>query len=651
MGSEIRDCFSLLNVLYANQFEGESFKPELLEQTEINFYRGAPPEWLNFHISDQAESDGTGTPFIKRDGYDTLVEQILQKRKRPGTSAIKLFHQPGCGGTTLAMKVLWDLRKNFRCAVLTGSTSDTNIIKNIAKEVVDLFTAGSRGNQNTVLLLLNDEQILENLQDSIRMELAKQNIVAHIPVVILLSCVRIDRVLQSDHVVLQEKLSDSEKQKFNEKKEELSRRYREKCKKFHGFNIMQTDFSPDYVKQACTIFSIVRKKNKPRKTQLAAFLSLLNAYVPGSYLLEYQCLDFFKHEDYMHGGLSLEDRMKPFNDLIVIFQQDKRFEKKVCMAHPMIAQHCIELMDQGRVSRSDTARNFLTCFCGDEVPPFLLGFVKDMLTSRKPKPKETGKDDNPTDSTEIIGDTERFSRLILDIQKMEGEAYSASVLKVATKTFAQNPFFPQALARFCYIELKDYNQAEMWAKGAKERDPQNSFVADTLGQVHKNHLKSIKHSAKSRDILQLAQKAIEAFKHEEQLAENEKDTDMKEDGMTKVSHVFNNRGMFGYLQVCNLVYDLLVRQNETWRDVLTKCVSMDSVLESLGDNKVFRFNGLINSLRDEVRKKCAFFDKYLTYSKPEGKKDDPSYIFRDTSDCYRKYVRRLITKPSRTKRF
>ncbi|KAI3376233.1 hypothetical protein L3Q82_016741, partial [Scortum barcoo] len=556
-----------------------------------------------------------------------------------------LEHQPlNCStsqdveGTTLAMKVLWDLRKNFRCAVLTGSTSD---ITNIAKEVVDLFTAGSRGNQNTVLLLLNNKQILENLQDSIMEEIAEQELDTDMPVVILFSCVRAsDHVIldkedsytvkqhKRKYVILKKELSDTEKQTFNEKKEELCRRYSEKYKHFHGFNIMQTNFSQAYIQEACTVFTTIKKTNRHQLVhQLAAFLSLLNAYVPGSYLLESQCLDFFKHEDNMDEDHSLEDRMKRFNDLIVIFQQDKRF---VCMAHPMIAQHCIELMAEAGVSRSDTARDFLTWICGDEVPSFLLGFVKDMLTSRKPKPKETGNDDNPTDSTEIIGDTERFSRLILDIQKMEVNAKSVSVLKVATKTFAQNPFFPQALARFCYIEIKNYKKAEKWAKIAKERDPQNSFVADTLGQVHKNHLKNIEHSAKPGDILQLAQKAIEAFKDEEQLAENEKDTDMKE-----VSSFFNNRGKFGYLQVCNLVYDLLVRQNKTWKDVLTKCVSMDSVLESLGDNNLSTFNGLINSLRDEVKRKCAFFDKYLTYSKPEGKKDDPSYIFRDTSDCYR----------------
>ncbi|KAF1380796.1 hypothetical protein PFLUV_G00167710 [Perca fluviatilis] len=618
----------MLDVLNANQFEGEFIDPEVVKQAGENFYKGAPPKWLNFYISEQAESDGTGTPFITRDGYDKLKEQILQQKKFPGISTVKLFHQPGCGGTTLAMKVLWDLRKTFRCAVLTGSTSD---ITNVAKEVVHLFTAGSQRQQKIVLLLVNDEEILEKMQDNIMLKIAEQQIVTRMPVVIFLNCVRKDALLQnSDHVVLQQKLSDTEKQKFDEKKKELCRKYNDKCNQFHGFNIMQTNFSQAYVKQVCKVFSTIRSANKPKKTQLAAFISLLNAYVPGSYLLESQCLDFFKH-DYIHGDFSLEDRMEPFSHLIITFQEASG--KKVCMAHPMIAQCCTELMVEAGVARSNTARNLLTTLCRDEVPAFLVGFVKDMLTRRRPKIEE-----NQINSTEMKEEQERFSRLILDIQRTEDYVQSASVLKMASKKFDQNPFFPQALARFYYTELKDYNLAEMWAKRAKERDPQSSFIADTLGQVHKNHLKNIEHPANPREILQLAAKAIKAFKHEEQLAENERGIEMKGDGETKISHVFNNRGMFGYLQVCNLVYDRLVSQNETWREVLTKKVSLQSVLGSLGDNKLFRFNDLINSLRDEVERKCAFFDKYLTYSKPDMKKDDPSYISRDTSDCYRKYV-------------
>uniref|UniRef100_A0A4W6F258 Uncharacterized protein n=1 Tax=Lates calcarifer TaxID=8187 RepID=A0A4W6F258_LATCA len=637
VGSETRDSLSILDVLYANQFEGVYFDPIGFEQTEEDFYRGAPPKWLNFHISEQAKSNSTQTPLVERDGYYKLVQQIRQRSQSPGISTVKLFHQQGCGGTTLAMQVLWDLRKRFRCAVLTGSTSD---ITNVAKEVVHLFTAGSQGHQNTVLLLLNDEEILENLQDSIMMTMAEQEIVTqkHMPVVILLCCVRKEAVLQSDHVVLKRALSETEKQKFNEKKEELSRRYSDKYQEFHGFNIIQTNFSQAYVRQACMVFSEVRRANRPLKNQLAAFLSLLSAYVPDSYLLESQCLDFFKHDDSIHGHLSLEDRMQPFSHLIITYQQDKTSERRVRMAHPMIAQCCTELMAEAGVTRSDTARNLLTCLCRAEFPPYLLGFVKDMLTKREIKEQD------PTSSTKTKEDKEWFSRLILDIQDTEDNAQSASVLKLASNKFDENPFFPQALARFYYLKLKDFNRAEMWANKAKKRDPQNSFVADTLGQVYKKHLNYLNHlrdkevPPKPRKILQLAMKAIEAFKHEDELAENECGPDMKGEGMTKVSHVFNTSGQFGYLQVCSLLHDLLVRQNQTWRKVLTKDVSMGSVLDSLGDNKLFRFHDLINNLRDDVKEKCDFLNAFLTYSKPDMQKENQSFFREDVSSCYMKYM-------------
>ncbi|CAI5671828.1 unnamed protein product [Oreochromis niloticus] len=92
----------------------------------------------------------------------------------------------------------------------------------VAKEVVHLFTAGSRNNQNTVLLLVDDKKILEDLQSSIMMTVAEQKIVTR------------------------------------------------------------------------------------------------------SYLLESQCLDFLRHEDY--DDLSLEDQMQPFSHLIITFQQDGRAE-------------------------------------------------------------------------------------------------------------------------------------------------------------------------------------------------------------------------------------------------------------------------------------------------------------------------------------
>uniref|UniRef100_A0A3P8R3D5 FIIND domain-containing protein n=1 Tax=Astatotilapia calliptera TaxID=8154 RepID=A0A3P8R3D5_ASTCA len=647
--SKISDSFSFLDVLYTRQFEGEFVEPQHAEQVEENFYRGAPPNWFNFYISEQAVSDGNATPFIKRDGYETLKEQIHLRRKGPGTSTIKLFHQQGCGGTTLAMQVLWDLRKTFRCAVLTGSTLD---ITKVAQDVVSLFTAGSHGHQKTVLLLLNDEFILDILQDRIMEEIAEQDIEIDLPVVILLNCVRSsDGIIHQKarsyelrqkfkrkmrkSIILKKSLSDREQADFDMKKEELGRRFGDRCKQFHGFNILQSNFSQAYIRNACATLEHIKRTNKPLKMQLAAFLCLLNAYVPGSYLLESQCLDFLRHED--EDDLSLEDQMQPFSHLIVTFQQGERSEKKVCMAHNMIAQCCTELLGDAGVTRSDTTRHFLNSFCKSYVPPCLLGFVKDMLTKREIKIIE--------DPTGVINEKkEKFSRLIQDITKTEdddkkkGKSQSLSVLKVASKKFDDNPLFPQTLARLYYIEIEDYNEAEIWAKKAKQRAPWSSYVADTLGQVHKIHLKNLKLSAKPREILQLAQKGIEAFEDEERLAENEHMKGKQGDGNKKVLRALNTRGLFGYLEVCTLLYDHLIRHDELWKQVLTKTVSLGSVLKSLGDEKLFRFKELINSLRDLVEKRSEFFDTFLTYSYSVVKKEDPNYMSRKTIECYKKYV-------------
>uniref|UniRef100_A0A4W5JF11 Si:ch73-252p3.1 n=1 Tax=Hucho hucho TaxID=62062 RepID=A0A4W5JF11_9TELE len=623
VGSEIRDSISLLDVLYSNAFEEEDIDSAVAKATEADFYRGAPPQWLNFCWAERTTSADKTTPFIKRDGYTELIKNIKKQCKGDLTSTIMLLHQPGSGGTTLAKQVLWDMRKTLRCAVLTGATSD---IPAIAKQVIHLFTAGSQGHQNTVLLMLEDERILENLQDAIIKQIAERNITTHMPVVIILNCVRKAVIKQVDHdnsrhVILRTELSESEKQKFEEKQIEISRSYSNEHKQFHGFNIMQSNFCGDYVKETCALSGGVRKNRRPKNSQLLAFLSLVNAYVPGSNLLQSQCQAFLGPPDPIYGGPSFEQRIEPFTHLIVTFPARQGQDKHVRMAHPLIAEQCVELLAKAGVTRSDTARNFLTEFCREEVHNFL---VQDMLTKR-----EMGEERKDT-----------FSRLIQDIEGEESKSNSVSVLQLASEKFKQNPFFPQNLARFLYIETRSYFKAEKWAKIAKDRDPKSSFVADTLGQVYKNQLKSRVHdpSISAHEILQLSEKAFEAFRDEERAAENEQGADMQDDGMTKVSRIFNNRGLFGYLQVANIVFDSLVSLDNNWQKVLTMEISADSFFIKIGQIKLFNYKSLISSLRDEVERKCEFFDGYLTYSKPSIEKNEPHYFQTDVKNCYHKYV-------------
>ncbi|CAB1345499.1 unnamed protein product [Coregonus sp. 'balchen'] len=425
---------------YTEQDTNPWWRVDLLDVTRVTAVtitnRDDVPERLDgaeIHIGNSLENNGINN-------LSELIKNIQKRRKRDLTSTIKLLHQPGSGGTTMAKQVLWDMRKKLRCAVLTGPTSD---ITAIAKQVIHLFTAGSQRNQTTVLLMLEDERILENLQDAIIKEIAERNITTHKPVVIILNCVH-----------------------------------------------------PIY------------------------------------------------------GGPSFEQRMEPFTHLIVTFPARQGQDKHVRMAHPLIAQQC--------------------------------------------------------------------------------------------------------------VKTRDYLKAVKWAKIAKDRDPKSSFVADTLGQVYKNQLKSrIKveqgsirvpkeqgsfkvpeeqGSISAQDILQLSKKAFEAFKDEERAAENEQGADMQDDGMTKVSSIFNNRGLFGYLQVANIVFDSLVSLDKHWQKVLTMEISADSFFISIGQKKLFKYKSLISSLRDEVERICEFFDGYLIYSKPSIEKNEPPYFWTDVKNCYRKYV-------------
>lgn len=189
--------------------------------------------------------------------------------------------------------------------------------------MIHLFTAGSQGQQNTVLLLLEDERVLENLQDAIMKEIAERNIRTNMPVVIILNCLHKAVIKQEDHnnsrnVILRTELSEAEKQQFVEKQIEISRSYSNEHKQFHGFNIMREHFCGDYVKKTCAFLN-VRNKRRPKNSQLLAFLSLVNAYVPGSHLLQSQCQEFLGPPDPIYRGPSFEQRMEHFTHLIVTF--------------------------------------------------------------------------------------------------------------------------------------------------------------------------------------------------------------------------------------------------------------------------------------------------------------------------------------------
>ncbi|XP_022518538.2 sterile alpha motif domain-containing protein 9-like [Astyanax mexicanus] len=633
--TSIRDGLSMLEVVWANKFEDESISQETAIEKEAEFYKGAPPQWLNFYWAEREK-----TPFVKRDMYERIRKEINEnKRTSWSIASVNLLHQPGSGGSTLAMQILWDLRKGLRCARVTHSATDS---KAVAQQVVQLFNAGGPQNQNTVLLLLDnshDSVSEKNLKDSLIKELKASCITPDVPVAIILNCVRQLKVTKIR--VLETSLSKREEEAFKEKHNEIVQRHGDRRTRFHALNIMSSNYSTSYVTEACEILQTIKKNKRPRKEQLLAFLALVNAYAPGSYIAHDLCCQFFDNESNDLDEFSLEKQMQPFTDILVIFStqegENRSEDKHVRMAHPMIAGECLELLTSAGVTRSDTTLKLLTDLCRDPMPMYLVKIIKRMLTKRetievKDNSERQEYEESEGQDKDKSEKKAKFSRLIEDIKEKEREVMCVSVLKKASRKFDRDPFLPQALARFYYIEMTDYEKAEEWATIAIKRDEDNSYIRDTLGQVHKNHLKKCvqEKTCTHTTILQIGNHAIKAFKEEAKAAIKEQAPEMKEDGVTNVSALFNSSGYFSYMQVATTIFNYIENHDRTLSKVLTKEISPPISFNSC--------ETFLTDLRDEVEQKFEFFETYLTYSKPSIDKDEPGYFRPDVEECYSKYV-------------
>ncbi|XP_036439122.1 sterile alpha motif domain-containing protein 9-like [Colossoma macropomum] len=637
-----------LDKLYRNLTELEH------QQTLSDFFKGSPPKWISYYIAEEQN-----TPLVRRNGYNDVIKQIMKCQERRRTvSGIKLHHHPGSGGSTLAMQVLWDLRKDFKCATIKPVSTETAVI---ADHIIKLFEEGGPNDQRT-LLLLDDNSSEGNLMENLNMEIVKRGISADVPVAILLNAKRKLTNMADGPLNLKNKLSREELRNFALKEAEMKLSHSdEELKLFHGFNLMRNNFSKKYVANLSSIKEIkdyVKRNKTACNTELFSVLALLNSYVPGSFLPLSRCQDFLNPQrtiseqttgemttlqdpPHMIPGTNMalqippdtntvhfKKDMEPFMNLMVMFSRDETKSECVRLAHPMIANECLKILAEAGITKGEIAKSFLES-CKPNEPPYMVKMIKSLLIKR-----ETMEDHQ-----------EMFSRLILDIKDDSDLKMCEELFEIATTTFEKDAFFPQAFARFLYIVLHEFDEAEHQACKAIARDPQNSFLRDTLGQIHKKHLRMCIYSGSpAPKILKVAELAIKAFREEEEAAENEQDPNTSNAQSKKVSHTFNCSGLFGYIQVAKYIFDSLTKIDQRWYDVLAGKESICVLPEA---EKILAYEDLIENLQHNVERKHAFFESYLIYSKPSRYKSELSHLQDDVDICYSRYLLRH-SKPARS---
>lgn len=553
---------TVLNILSENECENTEIELsnsflEFKNKTEEDFYRGGKVTWWNFYLSEQPGC----LPFIKRDKFEELYDLITPQEGYKTTCVIiNLFHHPGCGGTTLAMHVLWTLRRKFRCAVLKN-----NEVQNIeiATQVTKLLTYG-KGQQTSyvpVLLLVDDLEDVEDLHQCVLLAAHEKRNGGSL-MFIILNCKRsqfpdiCSKNSRIHNVFITNKLSPKEQSFFEQKLRDLKNNY-EKPETFYAFMIMTNNFSEQYIEDIVHN-TLVGLDITSKAGQLLSFLALLNTFVNGSSMSLSLCEEFVGIKNALWGKETLEEKMNPYFTLLICFSvEEYGTYQAVRFLHQMIADKCVKaLTRKHNLKLSEITTNLLHCdllYKSGMGKDILIQNVLSMLITRQQI--ELGAHKNTL-----------FSPLIEKMQETEGTSQIKEVLIEATKRFEKNATVPQALARHFYITEKDFTSALAWAHDAQQK-MYNSYNADTVGQVYKSHLKyEIELAERQCKILtpedlerylDLASKATKAFQDSQDLAHEDNSFDSSDQRNKKRQRTYNTSGYVGEIDVGMIIFSVL----------------------------------------------------------------------------------------------
>ncbi|XP_068563923.1 sterile alpha motif domain-containing protein 9-like [Cebidichthys violaceus] len=668
------DLLTALDILCLNQCENtidensSEFHDHRI-RVEKEFYKGGKVKWWNFYFCDKDKEK----PFVKRDKYENVKKMIKSQLRdsKDMCALLNLFHHPGCGGTTLAMHVMWDLRQEFRCAVLKDNTLPK---KEVAIQVSTLMKLESE-KPFPILLLVDDSKETENphklvncirkaVEDDLNMNMDESPNCK----VIILNCVRSHSPKEqykqhntgpSQYITAS--LTQEEQKEFEKKLKELQETH-EKPENFYSFMIMKSNFDEKYIKDLARN-TLEKFDYSSKKARLFAFLALLNTHVAESEISLSLCRDVLGMKMIHWRKDSVMGRMEPYsNFLIMDTVEDLGGYKGIRILHHSIASACLEELERSYSLRvSDITMEMLHCdlfFSVGVVKHRFMLSIQQMLIERQRK-----KDGD---------EREPFSPLIGKIHEDQGRKTVQEIFVKASSRFVTSASIPQALARYLYIKERDFPEALQWAEKAKNIK-RNPYTFDTIGQIHKSNLKSNSHREKQESSrnpedlntnIQIANNAITAFKRAQELA-NEKDEPETEaaDDESEDRKSYNVNGYVGVLEIAFLVFEILSRlpffeesdpmKKRYLQSFLKKTIPITSVHKE--DNEINNryveiikeHEQFLQSLKTEVKDIFELLVFYFTNIKANTSKLDFRSI---VSVLFKKYVALFCTTSEEIKK-
>ena len=506
---------------------------------EQQFYRGGRVNWLNFWL---AEHKCVGE-VIERDAYhevSKLLNDTLRWNADPTpVNNINIYHHPGSGGSTVARQVLWNNRRDLRCAVVKPS----NPAGVVAQHAVELREYEEKDPHKClpVLLLIEDseKEYLDDLRNELEVAVNTKRIQFGTLCFILLSCRRSHdpekkcKESPLQNVSVTHKLSAQEKKKFSGKRQVLEEQYEPQF--ILTFVLMSEGFNVDYVQQFVKHL-LQDIDHQSAVTRLIHYVALLNTYVQNSFISQSHCEAFLAltfHMERFHQHefeRSLSDQAKL---VFLHLRDDKTQIKSIRIIHPLVAKEILQQLLGSHQTQSSLAKDLLResvlfehRFGRDEY----LSFLRALFLRRARISKGDKYDSFFSPLIEHVCGKRKSPDKGVENEKSPDKAIE--LLKEAFQRFHEDPFFAQQLARLHYTYEK-FEEAKHWAETAAKQLPNNSYILDTKGQVYKKWFQAKCKAIENDNIPKTAQntagavetalKAIECFQECEKAAEADMD--------------------------------------------------------------------------------------------------------------------------------
>ncbi|XP_078604362.1 sterile alpha motif domain-containing protein 9-like isoform X2 [Branchiostoma floridae x Branchiostoma japonicum] len=506
---------------------------KLKTESELNFYRGNKVEWWNFFFDQTA----------KRDVYDTLdrhINNALAGSQGRKISVITIHHQPGAGGSTLAMNALWEFRnKRCRCVIINKSQPDWDT----ATQLMKLYAYKEDDLQKCipVLALVEDvdEDAFYDFLSTLSCVFGRRETAQ--PSCIVLYCGQTEITSQESNpqsVYLGLKLSVREQEWFRTKSQQLEARSVPDISldDMMSFNLFKEGFNESYVRRTVSKYL---EQVTPKERELIGYIALLNVFLVNTSLPAPLC------DNFMPGGQKWEWKLSEAAKVLLLkVQASKSSIGAYRVKHPKIAEETLNQARNSGESLSEMTHNFLKCsmfkertFAVKELMEMMDKIFKhrpwkqrSQLTERAKK--KTLDADAKDDGNEY---QEAFSPLVQKIIDCEKHEAVVKVLKTwcEVKNNIQRTLYPrmvhedptiwQQIARV-YLYAKRYADAHHWADEAiSSTMKESSYLLDTKGHIYKAEFVAQKDKGNydRQKVTEIAFKATEIFRRAQDINKKE----------------------------------------------------------------------------------------------------------------------------------